>query len=62
MKPKLLLLLAVAALLVLFIAQNYQVVGLRFLFWKLEMSQAVLIFVALAAGVGLGWLSRGARP
>jgi uncharacterized integral membrane protein len=51
--------LTVAALLVLFTAQNCDVVELRLLFWKIEMSRAIMILAVLAAGVALGWLSRG---
>lgn len=61
MNLKLLLALAVAALLVLFIVQNYEVVELRFLFWKLEMSRAIMIFGVLIAGLALGWLSRSVK-
>ena len=61
MNLKLFLALAVAALLVLFMVQNYEVVELRFLFWKLEMSRAIMIFGILAAGLALGWLSRSVR-
>jgi len=48
-----LVLLAVAAVLV---AQNAQVVELRFLFWRLAMSQALLILFVLAAGIVIGWI------
>ena len=61
MNPKLALALAVAALIVLFTAQNYEVVELRLLFWKLEMSRAIMIFGVLVAGVAVGWLSRGVK-
>jgi putative membrane protein len=59
MNLKLVLAFIVAALLVLFTAQNYEVVELRLLFWKIEMSRAIMLFAVLAAGVVLGWLSRG---
>jgi uncharacterized integral membrane protein len=59
MNLKVVLSLIVAALLVLFTAQNYEVVELRLLFWKIEMSRAIMILAVLAAGVVLGWLSRG---
>jgi uncharacterized integral membrane protein len=61
MNLKLALALGAAALLVLFAVQNYEVVELRLLFWKIEMSRAIMILGVLAAGVALGWLSRGFR-
>ncbi len=48
--------LIVAGLLVVFTAQNYQVVELRFLIWHVEMSRAILIFGVFAAGLLSGWL------
>jgi len=61
MNAKLVSALVFAALLALFTLQNYEVVELRFLFWKLEMSRAIMIFGLLAAGVALGWLGRGLK-
>jgi putative membrane protein len=67
MNFKLVTALIVAGLLVVFTAQNYQVVELRFLIWRLEMSRAILIFGVFAAGILSGWLvssvsSRRHRP
>ncbi len=57
------LLIAFAVLVGTFILQNTRVVEFRFLFWKLEMSRAILLFVVLGAGVVLGWLlARLRRP
>jgi len=61
MNLKLILAFVMAALLVMFTAQNYEVVGLRLLFWKIEMSRAIMILGVLAVGVVLGWLSRGLK-
>lgn len=63
MNLKLAIALIVAGLLVIFMIQNYQVVELRFLFWELEMSRAILFFAVFAAGMLSGWLisSVGAR-
>jgi uncharacterized integral membrane protein len=47
------LLLAVAV----FTAQNFQVVDVRFLAWKLEISRAILVFGLLGIGFVLGWLA-----
>lgn len=46
------LLVAVA----LFVTQNAQVVELRFLVWRLAMSESLLLSFVLAVGFGLGWL------
>lgn len=50
------LLLALLGVVALFVAQNAQVVELRFLFWRLAMSQALLVFFAFAGGAGVGWV------
>jgi putative membrane protein len=52
---KLVATLAVLALVVIFSAQNYEVVQVRFLVWRLEMSRAVLLFLVLAVGLASGW-------
>ncbi len=44
---------------VLFTVQNYEVVELQFLFWKVAMSRALMLFMVLAIGVTIGWLLRG---
>lgn len=53
----LLLLLAV----VIFTAQNYEVMEIRFLTWSFVLSRAVVIFIALLAGLFIGWLTPFAR-
>lgn len=40
---------------VLFIAQNVAVVEIGFLFWRVTMSSALLIFATLVMGLLLGW-------
>ncbi len=61
MNPKLLAALLVALLLLLFTAQNFQVVEVRFLIWKLEMSRAVLIPAVFVAGIVVGALVASLR-
>ena len=61
MNAKLILSLVLVGLLVIFSAQNYEVVRLRFLFWHLDMSRAVLLFLVLAAGIAIGWTLAGLR-
>ena len=43
----------------IFIFQDVAVMELRFLFWTLSMSGALLIFLLLSVGTILGWLIRG---
>ena len=58
---KLLLALILVGLVVLFAVQNYEVVQLRLVFWSLEISRALLLFIVFATGVGLGWIVRSLR-
>jgi uncharacterized integral membrane protein len=43
-------------LIVLFAAQNYKVVELRFLFWTLSMSRVLLLALVFVVGGVCGWL------
>jgi len=45
------------ALVVIFTVQNATAVTVNFLFWKLEISRALLIFFVLVIGVIIGWIS-----
>jgi putative membrane protein len=47
--------LIVAALLAVFMVQNAGSVELHFLLWSVAMSQALLVFFVLAAGMLIGW-------
>ncbi len=58
---KLILALVLIGLVVLFAVQNYEVVQLRLLFWSIEMSRALLLFLVLATGIGLGWIVRSLK-
>jgi uncharacterized integral membrane protein len=55
MNLKLILVLILASLAVIFIIQNATVVDVRFLFWNVSMSRALLIFLLLIIGIALGW-------
>jgi putative membrane protein len=44
---------------VLFIVQNVAIVEVQFLFWSIEMSQSLLIFLLLAIGIIIGWFLHG---
>lgn len=59
MNAKLIFGMILAGLAVVFIIQNVAVMELRFLFWKLSMSGALLMFLILSAGIFLGWLLHG---
>ncbi|MFH1858256.1 MAG: LapA family protein [Candidatus Omnitrophota bacterium] len=41
---------------IVFIAQNYQMIEIKFLTWKFLVSRALVIFLALFVGIILGWL------
>jgi lipopolysaccharide assembly protein A len=50
-------LVAILAILALiFVAQNIEIVTVRFLLWELSMSRAVLLFFSLLIGFIIGWL------
>jgi len=55
MNKKLVISLILVGLAVLFIIQNVTVVEIRFLFWTLSMSRALLMFFILAVGIVVGW-------
>jgi len=55
MNAKLVVCLILAGLVVLFIVQNVTVIEVRFLFWTLSMSRALLMFFILAIGIIVGW-------
>ena len=56
MNYKLILGIVLAGMALLFIIQNVIVVELKFLFWTLSMSRALLMFLILSIGIILGWL------
>lgn len=59
MNLKLFSILALIALAAIFIVQNVEVVELRFLFWTLAMSRALLFVFLVLVGIAVGWLLRG---
>jgi len=59
MNFKLTLILIFSSLVVVFIAQNVAVVEIGFLFWRVSMSSALLIFFTLMMGFLLGWFFHG---
>jgi len=61
MTLKLVITLALAFLMSVFVLQNTTVVEIRFLFWTLSMSRALLIVLLLVIGMVLGWLAHSLR-
>lgn len=59
MNLKLYFILVLIALASIFIVQNVEVVELRFLFWTLAMSRALLFVFLVLVGIALGWFLRG---
>ena len=55
MNLKLILILTLASLAVVFVAQNSALVEIIFLFWSASISSALLIFFTLMIGFVLGW-------
>ncbi|MGB5474378.1 MAG: DUF1049 domain-containing protein [Gammaproteobacteria bacterium] len=56
MNWKLFSILLLVALASIFIVQNAEVVELRFLFWKVVMSRALMFVFILLTGIAVGWL------
>jgi putative membrane protein len=56
MNVKLIIGLILIALTMIFIIQNVEVVQIRFLFWTLTISRALLLFIVLVMGIAVGWL------
>lgn len=59
MNLKLFAILALIALATIFIVQNTDIVELRFLFWTIAMSRALMFVFLILGGVLTGWLLRG---
>ena len=59
MSFNLVLVLALAAIALVFIIQNVPAVDVTFLLWTVSMSRALLIIITLAVGFLLGWFLHG---
>lgn len=57
MNFKIILVTVLACLALLFVAQNIEVISVRFLFWEISMSRAALILFSLLAGFIIGWFA-----
>ncbi len=56
MNFKLVLILILASIVVVFTAQNVNAVEVRFLFWNIFLSGALLIFFTFVFGLLTGWV------
>lgn len=56
MKPKIILGVILAGFALLFIIQNISVIDIRFMFWTLSISSALLMVLLCLTGAFLGWL------
>jgi len=57
MKPKLIALVVILIFALVILLQNTHVTTLRLLFWKVQMSQVVLVLIVLAIGVAVGFVA-----
>ncbi len=55
MQWKFWLVIAALFLLVIFVAQNYEKVEIKFLFWAFTTSRAIILFLTLITGIVIGW-------
>jgi uncharacterized integral membrane protein len=56
MKPKTIFIIAILLLFGIIIIQNTEVTGVQLLFWKVEMSTALLLPIIFIAGLIIGFL------
>ena len=56
MKPKNIVLFIMGGLFLVILLQNTQVVSIRFLAWKISMSQIILLPLVMLAGFIIGFL------
>lgn len=56
---KLIIIIALLVLAGIFVIQNTEVVELRFLFWTMTMSRALMFIHLLLIGIAIGWLVCG---
>ncbi len=56
---RLLGMLGLVGLVIVFTLQNTETIGVDLLFWELDASGAIFVFLNFAVGVVVGWLLRG---
>ena len=54
MKTKIIIIVILAILLIIFVLQNTENVGIKFWFWELNIPRALLLFVCFAMGLVMG--------
>ena len=54
MKTKIIIIVILAILLIIFVLQNTENVGIKFWFWELNIPRALLLFVCFAMGLVIG--------
>lgn len=59
MNLKLFTIITLVSLAAIFIVQNAEVVELRLLFWRMEMSRALMFVFFMLIGVVVGWFLHG---
>jgi uncharacterized integral membrane protein len=57
MKPKQVVIFVIAALLLIILLQNTQVINFHILFWKISMSQIILMLIIIILSFALGYFS-----
>jgi len=57
MTPKRIVLLVIGFLFAIFVVQNANVVELRFLFWSVQASRALVLLGTFILGLVSGWMS-----
>ncbi len=56
---KMVLSLAGLAMFLIFVIQNTEAVDVESLFWSFQTRRALLLFIVLAVGIGIGWILHG---
>ena len=56
MKPKIILVLILIIMAVIILIQNHQIVTYRIFFWRISMSQVILLPMALIVGFVIGYI------
>ncbi len=56
MNWKVALILILLLIVVIFTAQNYEIVEIKFLFWTFAASRAIVLFLTLCIGIAVGWI------
>lgn len=57
MKPKQIVILILAVLLLIILIQNTQIINFHILFWTISMSQIILMLIVIILSFALGYFS-----